>query len=109
MLLGSDSTWDHQLLAAINRVIHEPARLAILAQLICDGGTDFLSLERRTGLTRGNLSSHLSRLEAAGYVDVEKKFVEKTPRTLLRMTDIGREAFRLYRQNMTQLLGKLPD
>ena len=98
-----------QPLADIDRIIHEPARLIILAYLYVVESADFLFLMRQTGLTGGNLSSHLSKLEAAGYVAIEKKFVDKIPRTLLRLTDKGREAFRVYRQSMKQVLDDLPE
>ena len=98
-----------QPLADIDRIIHEPARLMILAYLYVVESADFLFLMRQTGLTGGNLSSHLSKLEAAGYVDIKKEFVEKIPRTLLRLTDKGREAFRVYRQSMKQVLDDLPE
>ncbi len=100
---------DRQPLADIDRVIHEPARLMILAYLYVVESADFLFLMRQTGLTGGNLSSHLSKLEAAGYVDIKKEFVAKIPRTLLRLTDKGREAFRVYRQSMKQVLDDLPE
>ena len=100
---------DRQPLADIDRIIHEPARLMILAYLYVVESADFLFLMRQTGLTGGNLSSHLSKLEAAGYVAIEKKFVDKIPRTLLRLTDKGREAFRVYRQSMKQVLDDLPE
>jgi DNA-binding MarR family transcriptional regulator len=98
-----------QPLADINRLIHEPARLMTLAYLYVVESADFLFLMRQTGLTGGNLSSHLSKLEAAGYVDIKKEFVEKIPRTLLRLTDKGRQAFRSYRQSMKQVLDDLPE
>jgi DNA-binding transcriptional ArsR family regulator len=88
----------------IDRLIHEPARLSIVAHLSVVECADFLFLLRQTGLTKGNLSSHLSRLEEAGYVAVEKQFVEKVPRTLLRLTGRGREAFRSYRRQMKRVL-----
>ncbi|HUV29617.1 MAG TPA: transcriptional regulator [Acidobacteriota bacterium] len=94
--------------ADINRIIHEPARLAILACLYVVESADFLFLERQTGLTRGNLSSHLSRLESAGYVQISKEFVDKIPRTLLRLTAVGRDAFETYRRNMKRILDELP-
>jgi len=95
-------------LEEIDRLIHEPARLNIVAHLSVVDCADFLFLLRQTGLTKGNLSSHLSRLEEAGYVAVEKKFVEKVPRTLLRLTDRGREAFHSYRRRMKRIFEKLP-
>jgi DNA-binding transcriptional ArsR family regulator len=76
-----------------DRIVHEPARLAILALLHSIRGADFLYLQRETGLTKGNLSSHLSRLEAAGYVEIEKTFEGKIPRTLCRLTKLGLDAF----------------
>jgi len=94
-------------LEKIDRLIHEPARLNIVAHLSVVECADFLFLLRQTGLTRGNLSSHLSRLEEAGYVVVEKKFVEKIPRTLLRLTNQGRESFRSYRRRMKKVLEEL--
>ena len=93
-----------QPLAEIDRVIHEPARLLILAYLSVVESADFLFLMNHTRLTRGNLSSHLSKLEAAGYIEIKKEFVEKIPRTLLRLTEEGRKAFVEYRQNMKQVL-----
>lgn len=98
-----------QPIADIDRLVHEPARLMILTILYVVESADFLYLMRQTGLTRGNLSSHLSKLEAAGYVDVKKEFVDKIPRTLLRLTDEGREAFQNYRQDMLQVLEDLAD
>jgi len=95
---------DFQPLAEINRVIHEPARLLLVATLSVVESADFLFLMNQTQLTRGNLSSHLSKLEAAGYVEIKKEFVEKIPRTLLRLTEEGRNAFVEYRQKMQQVL-----
>jgi DNA-binding MarR family transcriptional regulator len=64
---------------------------------------------RQTGLTWGNLSSHLSKLEEAGYVGIEKEFVGKKPHTMLRLTDAGRTAFQDYRTRMKQVFDDLPD
>jgi DNA-binding MarR family transcriptional regulator len=98
----------HHPLADLDRMVHEPARLIILTQLFVVVRADFLFLERQTGLTRGNLSSHLNKLEQAGYVEVNKEFVEKIPRTLLGLTPRGREALRTYRKKMQEVLGDLP-
>lgn len=92
----------------INRIIHEPARYLIMAYLFVVESADFLFLERQTGLTRGNLSAHLSKLEKAGYVNIAKEFVEKIPRTLLSLTAEGRKAFQDYRKNMSRILNNLP-
>jgi DNA-binding MarR family transcriptional regulator len=93
----------------IDPVVHAPARLTILGILHVVEGADFVFLLRQTGLTRGNLSTHLTKLEAAGYVAVEKKFIERVPRTLLSLTEAGRQALRTYRQQMRKALGELPE
>jgi DNA-binding MarR family transcriptional regulator len=62
----------------------------------------------QTGLSWGNLSSHMSKLEAAGYIGVEKSFVGRRPHTMLRLTEAGRAAFQEYRQRMKQVLDDLP-
>ncbi len=96
-------------LVDIDRVIHAPARLMVLTYLYVVESAEFIFLMRLTGLTWGNLSSHLSKLEEAGYVAVEKEFRGKKPYTMLRLTDEGRAAFREYRQSMKQVLDDLPD
>jgi DNA-binding MarR family transcriptional regulator len=93
----------------IDRLIHEPGRLIIMAHLYVVESADFLFLKRQTGLTWGNLSAHLSKLEAAGYIDVEKEFVDKKPHTVLHLTDKGRTAFHTYRQSMKQVFEDLPE
>ena len=98
-----------QPMSEIDRVIHEPARFLIMAYLYVVESADFLFLMNQTNLTRGNLSPHLSKLEDAGYIDIEKKFVNKIPRTFLKLTGQGRESFQLYRQNMKQVLDNLPE
>ncbi len=92
----------------IDRLIHEPARLMIMASLRVIESADFLFLTRRTGLTDGNLSSHMSRLESTGYVEVQKEFVGKKPRTMLKLTAEGRLAFDRYRATMSRVFGELP-
>ncbi|MCP4581792.1 MAG: transcriptional regulator [candidate division Zixibacteria bacterium] len=95
--------------STIDKLIHEPARLNIMSYLYVVESADFLFLMNQTGLTKGNLSSHLSKLEEADYVEIEKKFVSKIPRTFLRLTYKGRNAFNKYRRNMKQMLDDLPD
>lgn len=75
----------------LDRLIHEPGRLAILTVLTSVQGADFVFLQRTTGLTKGNLSSHLSKLEEAGLVAVEKRFVRKKPNTNVTLTAMGAE------------------
>jgi DNA-binding transcriptional ArsR family regulator len=96
-------------LADIDRLIHEPARLMILSLLYVVDSADFIFLMRQTGLTWGNLSSHMSKLEEAGYVNVEKEFKGKKPHTMLHLTEDGRVAFREYRGRMKRVLDDLPD
>ncbi len=100
---------DLQSIADIDRIIHAPARLMILAVLAIVESADFLFIMRQTGLTRGNLSSHMSKLEDVEYIEIKKEFVDKIPRTLLYLTVKGREAIRVYRENMMQVLRDLPD
>ena len=95
-------------LAEIDRLIHEPARFTIMANLFVVEKADFTFLLNQTGLTRGNLSSHMSKLEEAGYIEVEKKFVARKPLTVLKLTDIGRDAFIDYRVQMQRALEELP-
>lgn len=92
----------------IDKIIHEPARLAIMAYLFVVDSADALFLQRQTGLTWGNLSAHISKLEAAGYVEVTKEFLGKKPHTALQLTEKGRASFKKYRQNMKQMFESLP-
>jgi DNA-binding transcriptional ArsR family regulator len=91
-------------MSELDRVIHEPGRLRIVALLSGAKEADFLFLQRETGLTKGNLSSHLVKLEEAGYVEIEKTFRGKIPLTLARLTAEGRAAFQSYRKAMNGLL-----
>jgi DNA-binding MarR family transcriptional regulator len=96
-------------LADLDRVIHSPARLMIMTYLYVVESVDFIFLMRLTGLTWGNLSSHLSTLEEAEYVNIEKKFIQKKSHTMIDLTDKGRQAFREYKQLLLQVLTDLPD
>lgn len=90
----------------LDRVIHEPARLLIVALLAGVKEADFLWVQRESALTKGNLSSHLARLEESGYVQVEKTYRGRIPLTILRLTREGRAAFEAYKRNMNGLLRK---
>lgn len=92
----------------VDRLIHEPSRYTLMAYLYVVEVADFLFLIRQTGMTWGNLSAHLSKLEAAGYVVIEKEFLGKKPHTTVRLSDPGRNAFEEYRGNMKRVLDKLP-
>jgi DNA-binding MarR family transcriptional regulator len=85
-------------ISELDRVIHEPGRLMIVALLAVVKECDFLYLLHETEMSNGNLSSHLARLEAAGYVEIEKTYRGKVPLTLLRLTRAGRAAFEDYRK-----------
>ena len=91
-------------LAEVDRLIHEPARLMIVAILSAVESTDFLYLQRETGLTKGNLSSHLTKLEDAGYVKIEKTYRGKLPLTICRLTQTGQAAFKDYRQRLKKFV-----
>jgi DNA-binding HxlR family transcriptional regulator len=93
-----------QNIAELDRVIHEPGRLMIVALLFAVERSDFLYLQHETGMNKGTLSSHLSRLEEAGYVEVVKTYRGKIPQTLLHLTDAGREAFVQYRRKLKEAL-----
>ena len=87
-------------IAEIDRVIHEPGRLMIVALLYAVDNADFLYLQHETEMNKGTLSSHLSRLEEAEYVEVVKTYRGKIPQTLLHLTDDGRKAFEEYRRKL---------
>jgi len=96
-------------LADLDRIVHEPARLAILTALGACRSADFLYLQRLTGLTKGNLSSHLSKLETAGLVRVEKAFVGKTPTTQLELTAEGRRVIERHWKQLERLRASVLD
>jgi DNA-binding MarR family transcriptional regulator len=87
----------------LDRLIHEPGRLAILTVLSSVADADFLFLQRATGLTKGNLSSHLSKLEEAGLVEITKRFVRKKPNTSVAITPLGRERTAHHWEQLEQL------
>ena len=96
-------------LTNIDPLIHTPARLMVMTYLYVVDSLDFVYLKRMTGLSWGNLSTHLSKLEGAGYVLINKSFQDKKPRTMIQLTEQGRSAFRKYKDDMQQVLGELPD
>ena len=91
----------------IDKLIHEPARLKITAQLYVVESVDFVFLMRQTELTQGNVSGHLAKLEDAGYVKIKKGFAGKRPRTMISLTKNGREAFKKYVQVMCQIFDEI--
>ena len=91
-------------LSGLDRVIHEPSRLTLIALLSSVESADFLFLLKESGLTKGNLSVHLSRLEEAGYIEIEKTFRGKMPHTEYRLTQKGKAAFDQYRKRLGSIL-----
>ena len=92
-----------QNLSGLDRVIHEPARLMLVALLASVESADFLFLLKESGLTKGNLSVHLSRLEEAGYLQAEKTFRGKIPHTEYHLTSKGKSAFDQYRKSLNSI------
>jgi DNA-binding transcriptional ArsR family regulator len=90
-------------IAELDRLVHDPTRLAILTALSACEGADFLFLQRLTGLTKGNLSSHLAKLEEARLVVIEKRFIDKRPNTFVRLADSGRAALDAYWLRLKEL------
>jgi DNA-binding MarR family transcriptional regulator len=88
----------------LDKLIHEPARMSIMAVLYVLESADFTFIMNQTGLTWGNLSAHLTKLETAGYVEVEKTFKGKRPNTNLKLTPPGREAFQRYLGQIKQVV-----
>lgn len=93
----------------IDRLVHEPARLMVMAVLYVLDSADFTFVMNQTGMTWGNLSAHMSKLEEAGYLEVDKAYKGKRPNTMLRLTSQGRSAFQDYRRKMKQMLDDLPE
>lgn len=100
----SEPQHDARTLLTLDRVVHELARLAILTVLAEAERVEFRFLENVTGLTRGNISSHASKLEAAGYLSVIKEFRGRTPVTSYSITDSGREALTVYRTQLRAVM-----
>ena len=92
-------------LPELNPVIHGKLRLALLSLLVSVEEAEFTWLRAKTGSTDGNLGAQLLKLEEAGYVTVEKRFVQRKPQTLYRISEAGRTALGEYVQALKQLLG----
>ena len=91
----------------VDKIIHEPARLNIMAHLYVVESADFLFIMRQTGLTFGNLSAHMSKLEETGYIEILKEFIGKKHHTILKITDKGKQEFNDYRKKMKQFFNEL--
>lgn len=90
-------------LAGLDRLIHEPARLAIMTALASCQSADYTFLQRLTGMTGGNLSSHIAKLEEGGLIQLEKRFVEKRPNTLVQITEKGRLTIEQHWKQLDEL------
>jgi len=97
---------DLRSVTGLDRLIHEPARLLIVTILASVASADFLFLQRETGLTKGNLSAHLSKLEEAGYVKIEKTFKGKLPLTVCKLTAAGKKAMAKYSKKQQDFMKK---
>lgn len=96
-------------LAEIDPVIHASARLMILTYLYVVESVDYVFLMNLTGLSWGNLATHMNKLEQAGYIEIQKAFEGKKPKSTIRLSELGREAFSTYKKTMQKLLDDLPD
>ena len=96
-----------QCMIDVDRLIHEPARLIILSILYVLESADFLYLLSETGLGKGNLSSHLTRLEQAEYITIEKTYRGKTPMTICKLTGTGQTAFETYREQLKNVVNTM--
>ena len=90
-------------LAGLDRLVHEPARLSILTALSACKSADFQFLLRLTGLSKGNLSSHLAKLEEAGLVIIKKAFEGKIPKTTLTITSDGRKQLERHWKDLERI------
>jgi DNA-binding MarR family transcriptional regulator len=95
---------DFPSLTNFNRILHSPARLTIVAILSTVEEADFTYLLNESGLTKGNLSTHLTKLEQSGYIEIEKTYRGKIPLTLCRLTQAGQTAFKKYRKQLKRFV-----
>ncbi|MFV1949539.1 MAG: transcriptional regulator [Anaerolineales bacterium] len=103
--MKEDHPLNPQEISALDRVVHSPTRLKILLVLLTVEEADFTFIARAADLTRGNLSANLSKLEEVGYVKIEKKFIERVPKTIVNITAKGVKAL----ENYSNLLGPILD
>jgi len=101
---NTDAASDRSLVEDLDRTIHAPARLLLMKLLYVLDGADMVFLKNETGLTWGNLSVQIKNLQDAGYISVEKEFVENKPHTIVSMLQTGRTAFEQYREDIKGLL-----
>jgi DNA-binding MarR family transcriptional regulator len=92
----------------LDPLIHTPARLKLMAILYVVENMDYVFLKNQSGYSWGNLSTHINKLEDAGYISIEKGYRGRKPNTTLKLTEKGRQAFQNYKNNMQQILDELP-
>ena len=88
----------------VNKLIHAPIRLGIMTILNSASKVNFIYLREKLNVTDGNLSSHMEKLEKAGYVKVKKSFIDKKPNTIYSITEKGKKAFRGYLQHLEKII-----
>ena len=96
-------------MAVLDNIIHQPVRLRIMSSLVSlDAGeqVDFVYLRKILNLTDGNLGAHLTKLEDAGYIRIEKTFIARKPRTFINVTGKGRDAFEEHTAALKQIIGE---
>ena len=98
---------EYAVLARLDKLVHNPGRLAVLAVLAGCESADFTFLEQTTGLNKGTLSKHLTALEEAGYLEITKRFKGRMPNTSVRLTARGRKAFRTYRRQYREAMDRI--
>jgi DNA-binding MarR family transcriptional regulator len=96
--------FDFAEVSSVNKVIHQPIRLQILSLLSVVKKVDMIYLKKNLGVTWGNLSSHITKLESAGYIQVDKQIIERKMYTTLQITPLGKDTFQTYRQTMKKFL-----
>lgn len=95
--------------ANLDPLIHAPARLNIMMLLYVVESLDYVFLKNQTGLSWGNLATHLGKLDDAGYIEIKKGYQGKKPHSMIQLTAPGRSAFQAYKKAFQQLLDDLPD
>jgi DNA-binding MarR family transcriptional regulator len=98
---------DWKSLTEVDKLVHEPSRLMILTILNVVEKADFVYLQHETGLTRGNLSAHLTKLNDAGYIAIQKTFNGKVPQTICQITATGKTAFQNYTEYLKNVMNKI--
>ena len=105
--MKGDLSLDPSEISDIDRIVHSPTRLKILLVLMSVEEADFTFISRTADLTRGNLSANLTKLEEAGYIKIQKKFIERVPKTIVSITPTGKKALEDYSSTLGPILDQL--